>query len=98
LEVFPQPSAPLAFCTLGRRKKGAPGAVFLNEGGKAKTGMKELLYKNSIFTGWSVNNFILKNQWRIEHSIQLGKQTPNRVVSLVSLCSVVGRRRGKKDE
>ncbi len=31
----------------------------------------------------------------MEYSIQWEKQTPNRVVSLVSLCSVVGRRRGK---
>jgi hypothetical protein len=45
---------------LGRGEKGAPGASFLNEGGKAKTGMKELLYKNSIFTGWSSKQFYSK--------------------------------------
>jgi hypothetical protein len=43
---------------LNRGEKGAPGAAFLNEGGKAKTGMKELLYKN--FTGRSSKQFYSK--------------------------------------
>jgi hypothetical protein len=84
LEVFPQ-----------QRGKGAPGAAFLNEGGKAKTGMKELLYKNSIFSGWSSKQFLFKKingEWSIQYN---GLKTPNRVVSLLSLCSVVGRRREK---
>ncbi len=82
---------------LGRGEKGAPGAAFLNEGGKAKTGMKELLYKNSILLGGPVNNFILKNQWRMEYSIQWGK-TDSELSRLSSVSLLCGETKEREEE
>ncbi len=69
-------------------KKGAPGAAFLNEGGKAKTGMEELLYKNSIFTGWSSKQFYSKKAMedRVFNPVGKTDSEPSRISSVSLLC------------